>query len=159
MVTSTAFLHAGYVVLCCSAKPPAKWISDRSKHRLPNLAYRSTCSRQCPQLSRSAEDAVDDVCYLTACRSVSIDDATTPCHNNRRICLLALAGLSSSLMMSQQAAAIPLAPLGNSSDTIGGPKLQQPSLKQVQVGCFARGTVQDHYPVLASLHEQLLKSL
>lgn len=36
-------------------------------------------------------------------------------------------------LVSTDAYAIPLAPLGRGSDTIGGTKLQQPSLKQVQV--------------------------
>lgn len=36
------------------------------------------------------------------------------------------------ISIPQIAVALPLAPLGCGSDTIGGPKLQQPALKQVQ---------------------------
>lgn len=36
------------------------------------------------------------------------------------------------ISIPQIAVALPLAPLGRGSDTIGGPKLQQPALKQVQ---------------------------
>ena len=146
MAMSGAFSHTGCAVTCCSTQQPAGRFSYRSRHRLPTLGYRSPCSVHCHQLSRSAEDEANIPCNVTTCSSASTDDVTMLDYNRipgRRICLLALAGLSSNLMMSQQAAAIPLAPLGNSSDTIGGPKLQQPSLKQVQVNCFARRILQN----------------
>lgn len=37
---------------------------------------------------------------------------------------------------SQQAAALPLAPLGRGTDTVGGPKLQKPALKEVQASAM-----------------------
>lgn len=51
----------------------------------------------------------------------------------RREMILTLASISGVLLVCDTAQAIPLAPLGKGSDTIGGPKLQQPSLKQVRV--------------------------
>lgn len=44
------------------------------------------------------------------------------------------------ITVPQTAAALPLAPLGRGSDTIGGPKLQQPGLKQVQAKANALHT-------------------
>ena len=55
------------------------------------------------------------------------------CKDRRAVLLVSLSVLAGSFLDCKDAQAIPLAPLGKSSDTIGGPKLQQPSLKQVQV--------------------------
>ena len=55
------------------------------------------------------------------------------CKDRRTALLVSLTLLAGSFMHSKKAQAIPLAPLGKGSDTIGGPKLQQPSLKEVQV--------------------------
>lgn len=54
------------------------------------------------------------------------------CKDRRTALLVSLTLLAGSFMHSKNAQAIPLAPLGKGSDTIGGPKLQQPSLKEVQ---------------------------
>ena len=55
------------------------------------------------------------------------------CKDRRTALRLSLTVLTGSFLVGKDAQAIPLAPLGKGSDTIGGPKLQQPSLKQVQV--------------------------
>ncbi len=55
------------------------------------------------------------------------------CKDRRTALLVSLTVLAGSFLHGKNAQAIPLAPLGKGSDTIGGPKLQQPSLKQVQV--------------------------
>lgn len=47
--------------------------------------------------------------------------------------MLTLASLVGGSAFSYSAAAIPLAPLGKGTDTVGGAKLPQPSLRQVQV--------------------------
>ncbi|KAL0047850.1 hypothetical protein WJX82_001514 [Trebouxia sp. C0006] len=50
----------------------------------------------------------------------------------RAVLLVSLTVLAGSFLDGKDAQAIPLAPLGRGSDTVGGPKLQQPSLQQVQ---------------------------
>ncbi len=55
------------------------------------------------------------------------------CKHRRAVLLVSLTVLAGSFLDGKNAQAIPLAPLGKGSDAIGGPKLQQPSLKQVQV--------------------------
>jgi len=65
----------------------------------------------------------------------AVDELTLAdhCKDRRTALLLSLTVLTGSFLVGKDAQAIPLAPLGKGSDTIGGPKLQQPSLKQVQV--------------------------
>ena len=55
------------------------------------------------------------------------------CTDRRAVLLVSLTVLAGSFLDGKDAQAIPLAPLGRGSDTVGGPKLQQPSLQQVQV--------------------------
>ena len=63
------------------------------------------------------------------------DNHTTDCVvcADKRTLVSTLALVTGSLLICNTAQALPLAPLGRGSDTIGGPKLQNPSLKQVQV--------------------------
>ena len=55
------------------------------------------------------------------------------CTDRSAVLLVSLTVLAGSFLDGKDAQAIPLAPLGRGSDTVGGPKLQQPSLQQVQV--------------------------
>lgn len=64
--------------------------------------------------------------------------------------ILTLASISGVLLVCDTAQAIPLAPLGKGSDTIGGPKLQQPSLKQVRE-ILARDLAEGQYFVTGDL--------
>ena len=69
----------------------------------------------------------------TVVKKVNTSIITTHCKDRRAVLRVSLTVLAESFLDGKDAQAIPLAPLGKGSDTIGGPKLQQPSLKQVQV--------------------------
>ncbi len=69
----------------------------------------------------------------TVVKEVDTSILASHCKDRRAVLLVSLTVLAESFLDGKDAQAIPLAPLGKGSDTIGGPKLQQPSLKQVQV--------------------------
>ncbi|DBA84805.1 TPA: hypothetical protein ACH3X1_005840 [Trebouxia sp. C0004] len=76
------------------------------------------------------------------------------CKDRRTALLSSLTVLTGSFLVSKDAQAIPLAPLGRNSDTIGGPKLQQPSLKQVQ-GILAKDLADGQYFVTGNLTPEI----
>ena len=109
----------------CGRKPSLLLVSDGLRDRLRTPTVRLySCSDPCRK-------SIGRQLNATKCGSTA--GAKQRCTNRRTALWSATCSIMGGFLVSTDAYAFPLAPLGRGSDTIGGPKLQQPSLKQVQV--------------------------